>query len=53
MKELKSKGIDAIIVKTLLWYKVQVGAYEVKANAEAMKKRLESLGYKPFIAEEK
>ena len=30
-------------------YRVQVGAYKVKANAEAMKKKLEADGYEAFI----
>lgn len=30
-------------------YKVQVGAFRVKSNAENLKKELEKLGYKPFI----
>jgi len=32
-------------------YRVQVGAFTVKANAEAMKKELEAKGYNPFIVE--
>lgn len=33
-------------------YKVQVGAYSVKTNAEAMEKKLEAAGYDAFIKEE-
>lgn len=32
-------------------YKVQVGAFSVKSNAEKLKKELEEKGYKPFIQE--
>ena len=34
--------------KTL--YRVQVGAYSVKANAEAMKQKLQAAGFDAFIA---
>ena len=31
-------------------YRVQVGAYSVKSNAEAMKKKLQAAGFDAFIA---
>ena len=33
-------------------YRVQVGAFTVKENADKLKAELESKGYKPFIAKE-
>ena len=34
-------------------YKVQVGAFSVRKNAESLKRTLEALGYDPFIVEVK
>ena len=33
-------------------FRVQVGAFSVRANAENLRRQLEGLGYKPFIAQE-
>lgn len=45
---LKTLGIE-IQAETGILYRVQVGAYSVKANAESMKKRLEEAGFNAFI----
>ena len=34
-------------------YKVQVGAFSIRKNAESLKRTLEALGYEPFIVEVK
>ena len=46
---LKTLGIE-IQSETGTLYRVQVGAYKVKANAEAMQKRLQEAGFSSFIA---
>lgn len=42
---MKAAGFETYIVNIGGLYKVQVGAFSVKANAEAMKKKLEAAGY--------
>jgi N-acetylmuramoyl-L-alanine amidase len=51
---LKPKSAAPIIKKAVAkkLYKVQVGAFEEKANADRLVKELESKGYKPFVKEE-
>lgn len=46
---LKTLGIE-IQAETGTIYRVQVGAYKIKANAEAMQKRLQEAGFSSFIA---
>ena len=45
-KEVRCKGYPSIIKKYGEYHRVQVGAYESKANAENMKTIMISLGYK-------
>lgn len=45
---LKTLGVENQSEKATL-YRVQVGAYSVKANAEAMEKKLKALGIDAFI----
>ena len=45
---LKTLGVEIQSEKATL-YRVQVGAYSVKANAEAMEKKLKALGIDAFI----
>ncbi|MBU3112116.1 N-acetylmuramoyl-L-alanine amidase [Clostridium lacusfryxellense] len=47
----KVATLTPVKVKSNL-FKVQVGAFGVKSNADDLKKELEKLGYKPFIKEE-
>ena len=46
VKDLKSKGFDAIIVMADTYYKVQVGAYSVKENADKQLEKVKAAGYK-------
>jgi N-acetylmuramoyl-L-alanine amidase len=46
---LKTLGIE-IQAETSTIYRVQVGAYKVRANAEAMQKRLQEAGFSSYIA---
>ena len=48
---LKTLGVEIQSEKPTL-YRVQVGAYSVKANAEAMEKKLKALGIDAFIVKE-
>lgn len=48
---LKALGIEIQSEKTSL-YRVQVGAYLVKANAEAMQKKIKAVGFDAFIVKE-
>ena len=53
-KELQTKGFQAILATVDLagiLYRVQVGAYSQKSNAEAMKKRLKDVGYDSVIVQ--
>ena len=45
---LKTLGIE-FQAETGTIYRVQVGAYKIKANAEAMQKRLQEAGFSSFI----
>ena len=45
---LKTLGIE-FQADTGTIYRVQVGAYKIKANAEAMQKRLQEAGFSSFI----
>ena len=48
---LKTLGIEIQSEKASL-YRVQVGAYLVKANAEAMQKKIKAVGFNAFIVKE-
>lgn len=48
---LKTLGIEIQSEKATL-YRVQVGAYLVKANAEAMQKKIKAVGFDAFIVKE-
>jgi N-acetylmuramoyl-L-alanine amidase len=48
---LKSLGVEYQAEKRTL-YRVQVGAYLVKANAEAMQKKIKAVGFDAFIVKE-
>lgn len=48
---LKSLGIEAQADKSTL-YRVQVGAYLLRSNAEAMHKKLKAIGFDAFIVKE-
>ena len=48
---LKSLGVEIQGEKASL-YRVQVGAYVVKANAEAMQKKIKAVGFDAFIVKE-
>jgi N-acetylmuramoyl-L-alanine amidase len=48
---LKSLGVADLSEKTSL-YRVQVGAYLVKANAEAVQKKIKAIGFDAFIVKE-
>ncbi len=53
MEELKSKGYEAFITTvdmgSQLLYRVQVGAYSIRANAERMRDNLLEKGYDAII----
>ena len=46
---MKAKKIDATIVKSGKYYKVQAGAFSSKANAEAQLKKVKSAGFDAVI----
>ena len=48
---LKSLGVEIQGEKATI-YRVQVGAYLVKANAEAMQKKIKAVGFDAFIVKE-
>ena len=48
---LKTLGVEIQAEKRTL-YRVQVGAYLVKANAEAMQKKIKAVGFDAFIVKE-
>lgn len=48
---LKTLGVEFQAEKKTL-YRVQVGAYLVKANAEAMQKKIKAVGFDAFIVKE-
>lgn len=48
---LKSLGVEIQAEKSTL-YRVQVGAYLLRSNAEAMHKRLKAIGFDAFIVKE-
>ena len=48
---LKTLGVEFQAEKSTL-YRVQVGAYLVKANAEAMQKKIKAVGFDAFIVKE-
>ncbi|MGI5963854.1 MAG: SPOR domain-containing protein, partial [Lawsonibacter sp.] len=50
--KLKAKGFDTYMVKVGNLYKVQVGAFGVKANADAMMQKLKAAGFDAFITTE-
>lgn len=47
LAKVKAKGFDTYMVKVGDLYKIQVGAFKVKANAEAMMKKLQAAGFRP------
>lgn len=47
--KLKAAGFDTYIVQMGNLYKVQVGAYSQKSNAENMMTKLKAAGYDAFI----
>lgn len=49
LKNVESRGFDAVIVKVGSLYKVQVGAFGIKENAENMLKKLHKAGFDAFI----
>ena len=48
-QKLEDAGFETYIVTVDNLYKVQVGAFNIKANADAMLKKLSGAGYKGFI----
>ena len=52
LAKVKAKGFDTYMVKVGDLYKIQVGAFKVKANAEAMLKKLQAAGFSAFITTE-
>ena len=48
---LKTLGIEIKVEKSSL-YRVQVGAYLLKSNAEAMQKKIKAVGFDAFIVKE-
>jgi N-acetylmuramoyl-L-alanine amidase len=48
---LKTLGVEVEVDRGTL-YRVQVGAYLVKANAEAMQKKIKAVGFDAFIVKE-
>lgn len=48
---LKTLGVEIQAEKSTL-YRVQVGAYLVKANAEAMQKKIKAVGFDAFVVKE-
>ena len=48
---LKTMGVEIQAEKTSL-YRVQVGAYLLKSNAEAMQKKIKAVGFDAFIVKE-
>ena len=49
LKKIEAKGIDAFIVKVGGLYKVQVGAYGVKENADKQLAKMKKLGFSCFV----
>ena len=49
MKAIKAKGVGAFITQVDGLYKVQVGAYSIKSNADAQLKKMKSLGFDCFV----
>ena len=49
LKELEEKGFSGYVKKVGIFYKVQLGAFSVKLNAERLKDKLKSAGYSSFI----
>ena len=53
--ELQKKGFGDAFIATVdlgqLFYRVQVGAYSVKSNAENMKKKLQQAGFDALIVQ--
>lgn len=52
LAKVKAKGFDTYMVKVGGLYKIQVGAFKVKANAEAIMKKLQAAGFSSFITTE-
>lgn len=52
LAKVKAKGFDTYMVKVGDLYKIQVGAFKVKANAEATLKKLQAAGFSGFITTE-
>ena len=49
IKELRAKGYRPFLFEEDQLYKIQVGAYEHRENAEALEKHLLKEGYEPYI----
>ena len=49
LKKVKAAGFDAFITQVDGMYKIQVGAYSVKANAEAQLNKIRKAGFDAFI----
>ena len=49
LKKVMSAGFPTYMVKVDDLYKIQVGAYSVKANAEAMLAKIKKAGFDAFI----
>ena len=51
--KLQAKGFSAILKTEGGWHRVQVGAYKVKKNAEAMQKKIKDAGFTAVIVTQK
>lgn len=49
LKRIKAAGFDAIITNENGMYKIQSGAYGIKANAERQLAKLRAAGFDAFI----
>lgn len=52
LTKVKATGFDTYMVKVDNLYKIQVGAYSNKANADAMSAKLKSAGFDTYITTE-
>ena len=52
LAKVKAAGFDTYMVKVNGLYKIQVGAYSVKANADAMAAKLKAAGFDTYITTE-
>ncbi len=49
LAKVKATGSDAFVTQADGLYKIQVGAFKVRANAEAMAAKLEAAGFSTYI----